>query len=264
MTILDKINQQKREEVFTAKSITSVEELKSSRHFDRKCNSLKASLTATNSSGIIAEFKRKSPSKGEINPNVDVEEVTAGYATSGAAGVSVLTDKTFFGGSKNDLIKARVKNPELPLLRKDFMIDTYQVCEAKAWGADVILLIAASLTPEKINELGAKAHELGMEVLLEVHNEEELASSPMEHIDIVGVNNRNLKNFNESNFKASLDLSPMIPADKVKISESCINDPSVIKELRKSGYQGFLIGESFMKTADPAAALLTYISESKE
>ncbi|WP_304237226.1 indole-3-glycerol phosphate synthase TrpC [Jiulongibacter sediminis] len=263
MTILEKINQHKREEVFTSKSITSVDELRSSKYFDRKCNSLKASLMAEGSSGIIAEFKRKSPSKGEINPNVDVEEVTAGYALSGAAGVSVLTDKAFFGGSKNDLIKARGKNPDLPLLRKDFMIDPYQVCEAKAWGADVILLIAASLTPEKINELGAKAHELGMEVLLEVHNEEELTSSPMDYVDIVGVNNRNLKNFNESNFKASLDLSSLIPADKVKISESCINDPSVIKDLRKSGYQGFLIGESFMKTKDPAAALSTYIIESK-
>jgi indole-3-glycerol phosphate synthase len=263
MTILEKINQHKREEVFTAKSITSVEELSSSKFFDRKCNSLKDALLSSGSSGIIAEFKRKSPSKGEINPNVDVEEVTQGYAMAGAAGVSVLTDRTFFGGSKNDLIKAREKNPDLPLLRKDFMIDTYQVCEAKAWGADVILLIAASLAPERISELGAKAHELGMEVLLEVHNEEELASSPMEYVDIVGVNNRNLKNFNESNFKASLDLSSLIPSEKVKISESCINDPSVIKDLRKSGYQGFLIGESFMKTKDPAAALLSYISESK-
>ncbi|MGR3810820.1 indole-3-glycerol phosphate synthase TrpC [Jiulongibacter sp. NS-SX5] len=263
MTILEKINQHKKEEVFRAKTITPVEELKNSKHFDRKCNSLKSALKAEGSSGIIAEFKRKSPSKGEINAKVNVEDVTFGYAQAGAAGVSVLTDQTFFGGSKEDLLKARAKNPELPLLRKDFMIDAYQVCEAKAWGADAILLIAASLEADKINELGAKAHQLGMEVLLEIHNEEELKKSPLEYVDIIGVNNRNLKNFNESSVKPSLELTDLIPTDKVKISESCINDPSVIKNLREVGYQGFLIGESFMKTPNPPEALAGYIAEAK-
>ncbi len=263
MTILDKINEYKREEVFRSKSITSIAELESSPGFGRKCNSLKDRLLSRDSSGIIAEFKRKSPSKEEIKKDANVVEITTAYSEQGAAGISVLTDTSFFGGSKSDLIKAREANPTTPLLRKDFMIDCYQLYEAKSWGADVVLLIAASLQPEKISELSKKAHDLGMEVLLEVHNEEELASSPMEHIDIVGVNNRNLKNFNESNINASLNLFASIPADKVKISESCINDPMSIKKLREAGYNGFLIGESFMKTPDPGLALKTYILEAR-
>jgi indole-3-glycerol phosphate synthase len=262
MTILDTINQRKREEIIKAKEETSLEELQHSLLFGRKTNSLKAALTKSGSSGIIAEFKRKSPSKGYIKEGADVRSVSVGYALSGAAGMSVLTDSDYFGGSKEDLISAREANPLLPLLRKDFMLDIYQLYEAKAWGADVILLIAASLSPGKITELSTVAHQLDLEVLLEVHSLEELKKSSLDHVDIVGVNNRNLKNFNESTIQPSLDLISEIPNDKVKISESCISDPNTLLELRQAGYQGFLIGESFMKTEDPAASLKKYIQES--
>ena len=193
MTILDKITAQKAIEVAASKVETSIQDLEKSEFFTRKINSLVASLSSENSTGIIAEHKRKSPSKGVINDQLSVEEVTQGYAQAGAAGLSVLTDIGFFGGNKEDLQKARIANPSTPILRKDFMIDEYQVYEAKAWGADVILLIAACLSPEQIKSLSQKAHELGLEVLLEIHDKEELDRSPLEYVDIVGVNNRNLK-----------------------------------------------------------------------
>jgi indole-3-glycerol phosphate synthase len=141
------------------------------------------------------------------------------------------------------------------------MIDEYQVYEAKAWGADLILLIAANLNPSEIEKLSAKAHELGLEVLLEIHDREELERSPLENVDIVGVNNRNLKNFAENNVNASLELADLIPADKVKISESCIDSADTIKLLKSVGYQGFLIGETFMKTTNPPAKLAELIAE---
>lgn len=262
MTILDTINESKRKEVEAAKRSASISSLKESSYFERETNSLRQRLTDASSSGIIAEFKRKSPSKGAINPDADVIGITAGYALAGAAGVSVLTDGEYFGGSKYDLVLAREANPTLPLLRKDFMLDPYQLYEAKAWGADVVLLIAASLTPAQVSELSHEARELGLEVLLEVHDLEELDRSPLAFVDIVGVNNRNLKNFNESSIQASLDLVEHIPAEMVKISESCISNPETIKTLRKAGFHGFLIGESFMKTENPAKALQDYILQS--
>ncbi|MCL4134288.1 UNVERIFIED_CONTAM: hypothetical protein GTU68_020206, partial [Idotea baltica] len=187
MTILDTIVAQKSVEITNAQKTVSIEHLQAAEHFNRKGLSLKASLTKTGSSGIIAEFKRKSPSKGFIKANADVAEITNGYSKAGAAGMSVLTDTEFFGGSKEDLLKARAANPNTPILRKDFMVDTYQIYEAKAWGADVILLIAACLDAEQIDTLSTKAHELGLEVLLEIHNEEELKKSPLKHIDVIGV-----------------------------------------------------------------------------
>lgn len=261
MTILDQIIENKRHEVEKAKSIVSIEQLMQSEHFGRKCNSLVASLLADGSSGIISEFKRKSPSKGNINIGAGVAEVTKGYADAGASGLSVLTDTVFFGGFKEDLFIAREKNPTTPILRKDFMIDEYQVYEAKSWGADVILLIAANLTPEEIERLSKKAHELGLEVLLEVHDQEELERSPLSNVDIIGVNNRNLKNFAENNVNASLNLADLIPADKVKISESCIDGTETINQLKKAGYRGFLIGETFMKTTNPPSKLAELIAE---
>lgn len=259
MTILDQIIENKAYEVEKAKQITPVEQLQKSEYFNRKCNSLVASLLAENSTGIISEFKRKSPSKGNINIGAGVAEVTTGYAQAGASGLSVLTDTVFFGGFKEDLKIAREKTPSTPILRKDFMIDEYQVYEAKSWGADVILLIAANLTPQQIKELSAKAHELGLEVLLEIHDLEELERSPLENVDIVGVNNRNLKNFAENNVNASLELADKIPANIVKISESCISKPETIKALKAVGYRGFLIGETFMKTENPALSLQNFI-----
>lgn len=261
MTILDKITAQKAIEVEAAKAEVSIQDLEKSEFFARKTNSLVASLSAENSTGIIAEHKRKSPSKGIINDSLTVEEVTQGYAQAGAAGLSVLTDTDFFGGNKEDLQKARFANPSTPILRKDFMIDEYQVYEAKAWGADVILLIAACLSPEQIKDLSQKAHELGLEVLLEIHDQEELDRSPLAYVDIVGVNNRNLKNFAENNVNASLNLAEKIPANIIKISESCISEPETINLLKSAGYRGFLIGETFMKDASPGTKLGEFIAK---
>lgn len=261
MTILDKITAQKAIEVAAAKAYISIQDLEKSEFFARKINSLVASFSSENSSGIIAEHKRKSPSKGIINVSLSVEEITQGYAQAGAAGLSVLTDTDFFGGNKEDLQKARIANPLTPILRKDFMIDEYQIYEAKAWGADVILLIAACLSPEQIKDLSQKANELGLEVLLEIHDQEELDRSPLEYIDIVGVNNRNLKNFAENNVDASLVLAEKIPANIIKISESCISEPETIHLLKSAGYQGFLIGETFMKDASPGTKLGEFIAK---
>lgn len=255
MTILDQIIENKKIEIARAKEKVTIEELTNSVYFNKKTISLKSSLLADNSSGIISEFKRKSPSKGEINMGAGIAETTMGYTKAGAAGISILTDAVFFGGFKEDLVIARESNPSTPLLRKDFMIDEYQIYEAKAWGADVILLIAANLETDEIETLSKKAHELGLEVLLEVHNQEEIDKSPMQNVDIVGVNNRNLKNFAENNVNASIELFNLIPNDKVQISESCISKPDTVKQLRKMGYKGFLMGENFMKTSNPAKAL---------
>lgn len=261
MTILDKIIENKVREVAERKAITSIEELTKKGYFAKTTNSLKTSLLNPASSGIIAEFKRKSPSKGIINANVTVEEVTTGYTQAGAACLSVLTDMDFFGGSDEDILAARKANPTIPILRKDFIIDEYQVFEAKALGADVILLIAANLTPTRIYELGKVVKELGMETLLEVHDQEELDRSLCEYIDVVGVNNRNLKNFAEQNVNASLELAEKIPSHCIKISESCISQPETIKQLREVGYRGFLIGETFMKTPAPAETLKSLIAQ---
>jgi indole-3-glycerol phosphate synthase len=259
MTILDQIIENKKNEVARAKQKVTVEELKSSVYFNKKTISLKFALLAENSTGIISEYKRKSPSKGEINVGAGIAETTMGYTKAGAAGISVLTDTLFFGGFKEDLIIARENNPTTPLLRKDFIIDEYQLYEAKAWGADVILLIAANLDSSEIAFLSKKAHELGLEVLLEVHDKEEIAKSPLQNVDIVGVNNRNLKNFAENNVNASIELFDFIPNDKVKISESCISHPDTVKQLREIGYKGFLMGENFMKTSNPAKALEEFV-----
>ncbi len=259
MTILDQIIENKKIEVTRAKQKVTIEELTNSVYFKKKTISLKSALSAENSTGIISEFKRKSPSKGEINMGAGIAETTIGYTKAGAAGISVLTDTVFFGGFKEDLLIAREHNPSTPMLRKDFIIDEYQIYEAKAWGADAILLIAANLESEEIETLSKKAHELGLEVLLEVHNKEEIDKSPMQNVDIVGVNNRNLKNFAENNVNASIELFDFIPNEKVKISESCISHPDTVKQLREIGYKGFLMGENFMRTNNPAKALEEFV-----
>lgn len=263
LTILDKIIANKSIEVERAKQSISEASLIKSIYFDRVSNSLAKALKNPESTGIIAEYKRKSPSKGDINIGAGISETTIGYSEAGAAGISILTDTVFFGGFKEDLEIGRDKNPKTPLLRKDFIIDPYQLLEAKAWGADVILLIAANLESKQIMDLSKKAHELGLEVLLEVHDKAEIDKSPMDFVDIVGVNNRNLKNFAENNVNASIELIEFIPKDKVKISESCISKPETVIELRKIGYQGFLMGENFMKTINPAAALADFVSKIK-
>lgn len=261
VNILEEIIENKKLEVQRAKEKTSIEQLTKGEFFERKTISLSENLKAKNNSGIIAEYKRKSPSKGDINVGAGIAETTIGYSKAGASAISVLTDTVFFGGFKEDLLLARRNNPNTILLRKDFMIDEYQVYEAKAWGADLILLIAANLSSNQISVLSKKAKELGLEVLLEVHNKEEIDKSPMENVDIVGVNNRNLKNFSENNINASIELFKYIPADKVKISESCISEVATVKQLLEIGYNGFLMGENFMKTENPAIELSKFIEE---
>ncbi|MCU0340307.1 MAG: indole-3-glycerol phosphate synthase TrpC [Spirosomaceae bacterium] len=258
MNILDKITAHKRTEIATAKATTSFAELEKSPFFGQKGLSLKQRLTAE-PLGIVAEFKRKSPSLGIINDQVRPEIVTRGYAEAGAAGLSVLTDNAFFGGDFGDFCRARMANPRTPMLRKDFMVDEYQLWEAKGIGADVILLIAACLTPQEVQQLAARAHELGMEVLLEVHDREELETCLCPEIDMVGVNNRNLKTF-ETSIETSLELASLIPGEFLKISESGLKDVQTIRTLQDVGYKGFLIGETFMKTPDPAQALKELIN----
>lgn len=258
MNILDTIVAQKRVEVAARKKAISINQMEQANFFSRETLSLCDFLNDPTRTGIIAEFKRKSPSKGIINATATVEEVTAAYAKH-ASGISVLTDHEFFGGSPEDLHKARFN--QVPILRKDFMIDEYQVYEAKAMGADVILLIAACLSPAEVNELGACAKGLGMEVLLEIHNEEELGHISY-MVDMVGVNNRNLKTF-EVNINTSLELIEQIPADKPAIAESGISNVDTIVTLRNAGFMGFLIGENFMKESEPSVAFADFVHQLK-
>ena len=261
MDILQTICAQKAIEVKAKNRLIPQEYLERSPLFNRPCISLKNRLQQM-PSAIIAEFKRRSPSKDVINQTAKVATVAYDYEQAGVAGMSVLTDGPFFGGSLDDLIQARAVT-NLPLLRKDFMIAPYQVYEAKAHGADVILLIAACLTAKKAGELASLAKSLGLEVLLEVHNLEELQSHASKDIDIIGVNNRNLKTF-EVSLEISKQLSAQIPAQFVKISESGISSITAIKELNTYGYNGYLMGENFMKTDNPGAAAKTFISQLSE
>ena len=256
MTILDKIIESKRAEVVSRKISTPLSALVNAPLYGRKCLSMKESLL-NSESGIISEFKRKSPSLGWINEEADVVEVAAGYSAAGASGISILTDSEFFGGSPLDIMAAR-QFVACPVLRKDFMIDEYQLYEAKAMGADVVLLIAAALTVKQTLELASKAHELGLEVLLEVHNEQELGHAN-DFVDMLGVNNRNLKTFEQS-IQTSFDLAALIPDQFVKVSESGISKIETVRELRAVGYKGFLMGENFMKEENPASALVNFIS----
>ena len=259
MNILDKIVVRKREEVALAKTQVSVRELTAAVNFDRNTYSFKEFLLDEKRSGIIAEFKRRSPSKGIINDTATVEEVTQAYAAAGASALSVLTDAEFFGGHREDILKARAVN-NIPILRKDFLVDEYQVYEAKAMGADIVLLIAAILRPEEIKTMTALAKSLGLNVLLEVHSLAELQRSICPGIDAVGVNNRNLGDFTV-NIENSFQLVDQIPNDFLKISESAISDTATIKKLKAVGFNGFLIGENFMKTAKPGAAMEQFVSE---
>lgn len=250
MNILQQIVAHKRKEVEQRKKEVNVKKLETQRFFPRKTFSLKQFIADAGRTGIIAEYKRKSPSKGIINDRDSVEYVTRMYAGFGASGISVLTDYNFFGGSLDDLVAAR--DNEVPLLRKDFLIEEYQVVEAKAFGADVILLIAACLSPDEVKQLATTAKKLGLEVLLEVHDESELGHVCSE-VDLIGVNNRNLKNF-EVDLDHSVRMAEKIGNDFIKIAESGINDVSNIRYLKQHGFKGFLIGEYFMKQEDPGKA----------
>lgn len=261
MDILEKIIAHKHKEVEDRKSLFPEKLLEQSLYFEGQPISLKKYLLREDMSGIIAEFKRKSPSKGMINAHAKVEKTTIGYMQAGASALSVLTDSEFFGGKSEDLSTARKFN-FCPVLRKDFIVDQYQVIEAKSIGADAILLIAAALEPQKLKSLAAFAKGLGLEVLMEVHNQEELEGNLNEHLDVVGVNNRNLKTF-EVSTDISKSLASHIPDDFVKISESGISSPETIIDLRTYGYKGFLIGETFMKTARPEVTAREFIDKLK-
>jgi len=252
MNILDTIVARKRAEVAERKQRKPLDLIKLDAFYIRDTISLVEGLSRPNASGIIAEFKRKSPSKGVINDRVDLLEVTKGYQDAGASAVSILTDEYFFGGDDQDVVRAR-EVLDIPILRKEFIIDEYQVHEAKAFGADLILLIAACLTKEEVVRFSTVARSLGLEVLLELHDEDELGHV-CETIDLVGINNRSLKTF-DVNIARSLRMAGQLPKDKLKVAESGIDDPAQVKLFRENGYSAFLIGENFMKTNDPGIAL---------
>ena len=256
-SILDRIVTDKHTEVALRKQLIPIKQLEHSVLFEHQSPSLSTRLI-NSTSGLITEHKRRSPSKDCINQNLNVQDVAKGYETAGACGISVLTDMKYFGGSLEDLLNSRA-SCEIPLLRKEFIIDTYQIVEAKAYGADVILLIAAILSRDEIQSLSRLAQSLGMEVLLEIHNEDELEKSIMPSLNMIGVNNRNLKTF-EVSLETSKTLSGLIPDEFVKISESGIRTVEDIKRLQPYGYKGFLIGENFMKTENPGAAAADFIN----
>jgi indole-3-glycerol phosphate synthase len=258
MKILEEIAGHKRKEVERSKLLNDYKKLEKGKYFRREPLLLTEFLLDDKKKGIIAEYKRKSPSSGIINEKVRIQDVTVGYASAGASGLSVLTDNKYFGGTNDDLIKARELNM-LPILRKDFTVDEYQIVEAKSIGADAILLIAAILNKKQIKELTELAVSLGMQVIFEIHDIKEL-DYLNEYINIVGVNNRNLKDF-AVDINISYSLSEKIPAEFIKISESGIASPEDIKKLRDYGYNGFLIGESFMKNDDPVKSFEKFIKE---
>jgi indole-3-glycerol phosphate synthase len=259
MNILDKIIAHKKQEVAKLKQEVAVEKLVKSPNFNRTSISLKKALTIKNSTGIIAEFKRKSPSKGIINDKVEVIEVTQGYLDANVVAQSILTDTHFFGGTVLDLIQARTVNEMTPILRKDFIVDAFQIVEAKAIGADAILLIAAYLTKQELKNYGKLAEDLGLEVLYEVHNKEELDKIELNN-KIIGINNRNLKTF-EVDLEHSIQLANQIPDSCIKVSESGLSNPRVITGLKEYGFQGFLIGENFMKTVNPGLSCQAFINQ---
>lgn len=254
MNILETIVAQKKKEVEEKRATTSIDALM--KNVSGNSYSLKDSLNASRSAGIIAEFKRKSPSKGWIHEHINATEVVPAYEANGAAAASILTDKNFFGGDLEDLKSARHQT-KIPLLRKDFMIDEYQLYEAKSFGADVILLIAACLSKQQTKELAKKAKELQLEVLLEIHSEKEL-DYVCDEVDVIGINNRNLETF-KTDVQTSVELIKKIHFDKPLISESGIDNIETILQLRDLGFKGFLIGEYFMKQQNPAIAFADFM-----
>ncbi len=256
MNILDTIIAEKYREVAARKAVCPFSELESRPLFTAERRSLRTALLQGDTSGVIAEFKRRSPSKGDIFANADAVEIASGYEAAGAAALSILTDAHFFGGSSEDLIAVRTA-VGIPILRKDFIIDEYQLVEARAIGADAVLLIAANLEKQQLRLLAECAKQLGLDVLMEVHSEEELDWwNPW--VDAVGVNNRNLKNF-EVSVQTSFQLYEKMPKESVCVSESGIDDPELVFTLKNIGFQGFLIGEFFMKTGDPAGKCREFI-----
>ncbi len=259
-TILDQIIAEKKREIAKYKPLSSIERFEKEGFFWEFSNrSLRDRLLAADNTGIIAEFKRKSPSKGWFKPKeLEVEQVVTTYNKLGAVGISVLTDDAFFGGDLDDLIQTKVIS-DIPVLRKDFIIDKWQIAESKAFGADVILLIAACLSAQEVAELAGYARSIGLEVLLEVHDEHELGHI-CEHISMVGVNNRDLQTFTVD-INRSLELIHKIPASIPAIAESGISNVESIVTLKQAGFRGFLVGEAFMKEEQPGKAFGEFVNK---
>lgn len=258
MNILDKIVAQKKIEIEQAKKLVSTSQLEKTDFFKRNTFSVTQNILAQNATGIIAEFKRKSPSKGIINDKVNTLDVVKGYANAGVSACSILTDESFFGGNIQDIISVRTEI-NIPILRKDFMIDEYQFIEAKSIGADIVLLIASILSPKQVKEFTALARSLQLEVLLELHDESEL-NHVCNDVHMVGINNRNLKTF-EVDIEQSIRMSAALGNDFVKVAESGISSVETLKHFKNNGFQGFLIGENFMKTENPGLACKAFIAQ---
>ena len=258
MTILDKIIAHKRREVAALREKFPYKTLEKTAYFEMPRKPFVLEINRPDKVGIIAEFKRRSPSKGAINAEANIEEIARGYEIAGASALSVLTDAEFFGGSNRDLTEA-FRAIEMPILRKDFIIDEPQIVEARSIGASAILLIAAVLDAKEIKRLAAFAKLQELEVLLEVHDENEIPAD-LTNISAIGVNNRNLKDFSVD-VNRSISIAEKLPAEITKVSESGLKDAATILELKKAGFRGFLIGETFMKTENPAAACAKLVKE---
>lgn len=258
MTLLDNIVVNKRLEVKARKKLVPIAALEQSNYFNIKGPSMAASLR-NSGTGIIAEHKRRSPSRSVINDKLNLSEVVIGYQSAGVGAISILTDTLFFGGSLDDLALAS-EIVSVPILRKEFIIDPYQIVEAKAYGANAILLIASVLSDQELLSFSKLAKQLNMDVLLEVHNKQELSRSLLPTVDMLGVNNRNLKTF-EVSTTISEELAEHIPSEFVPVSESGISSISTVKKLKQYGYKGFLIGEYFMKNNDPGQAAKDFITQ---
>jgi indole-3-glycerol phosphate synthase len=256
--VLSEIVLNKKKEVASLKEQVSLSELEKQLLQKKdilKFRSLKDALLNSRT-GIIAEFKRRSPSKGWLHQNADVIAVTKAYENAGASALSVLTDENYFGGTLADLNRA-VKNVQIPVMRKEFIVDEYQIFEAKLSGASAILLIAAAITKEESKRFTKLANELQIDVLLELHDESEVDYiTPLN--SLIGVNNRNLGSF-VTDLQKSFRMAKLLPADSVWVSESGISDANVVKELRNAGYKGFLIGEYFMKSGNSEESLKEFI-----
>ncbi|MCM1108506.1 MAG: indole-3-glycerol phosphate synthase TrpC [Clostridium sp.] len=258
--ILNKIIENRRIQISQCKQERPLKQLQAAVEQSLPTNhrSMREALAAS-SSGIIAEFKRRSPSKGWIHKDCKPETVVPAYAHSGATALSILTESTYFGGDNCFIPAVREQVPHTPILRKDFIIDEYQLYEARLMQADAVLLIAAALTPSETSRLTAQAHDLGLEVLLEVHGESELEQVEAGP-DMVGVNNRHLGTFH-TDVECSYRLISLLPEGVLPVSESGLSHPETVRELRRMGYRGFLIGEAFMREADPGIALQSFIRE---
>lgn len=259
MNILEKIAQHKIKEVADRKALYPTKLLEQSVYFDSPTVKMTAYLQRENASGIIAEFKRQSPSKGAINQYANPKQIPLQYMQAGASALSVLTDQDFFGAKKEDIQTARKFN-YCPILRKDFMLEEYQIIEAKSMGADCILLIAKMISPAQVKALASFAKSLGLQVLLEVHNAEEIHANENAAVDLVGINNRNLDTF-EVSIENSIKLAELLPSNLLKIAESGINDPATVNLLKKQGFDGFLIGEHFMRDSNPGLKCQQFIKQ---